>query len=566
MDDLNTMTAQALSNLNIKGIQIAEPYGRLIGEPEMNAVYFIWGEKGAGKSTFSLGLADALAEHGRVEYIPAEEHFGKTLVDKVKRLDARHNNLNFTKWKSIDSLKEVLQANQSSFCVLDSISVIDANDKATVEFAQWCREAGIGFVMVAHANKDGRYKGNTSIAHECDVEIKVTAEGMAETEKNRYEKLTEIEVPFTSKDRQVVRSNSTVKALTKKQYEWVEDQLSNDESSSDDEMVEFFREEIGLTAGQAKHWVTKRDAYLTDPIHSEGRENPVDVPFRIKLAEIDKIHKFRSWRRINSLMGSKMPCYAKKHSGESETPHFSIRYTPDYNKKKYVVDLLLDGRLEAQICTEGTKGGFKASWNKLVAGYGDIEVMIFSQDHAKKVLGAKEYKKQERRFKKTQKTAGKPKKQPWKGKRFSLPESHEKYFKMQEGAENVPLNRVVLGRKPKEAACDRALGHMKKASGGAIQKRHPVTVYKEGGKYIVVDGNCTTTVARRSGWKKLPVTIVSKKSGQSELEKKSKKPATKSNMKKSGTNKKAGKVDSIDIEAAKKSQSKLDAFLEKVLS
>ena len=339
MDTQNTMSAKELATLNIKGIKIANPYGALLGEPEKNAVIFIWGEKGAGKSTFSLGLANALAQHGRVEYIPAEEHFGKTLVDRVKRLNATHSNLNFTKWKSLTSLKEILLKNGSAFCVLDSITVIEANDKMTVELAQWCREQGIGFIMVAHATKDGKYKGNTSIAHECDIEIKVTKEGLAETEKNRYQVLSSIEVPFTSP----------------RNHEYEEEK--------------------------------------TAPVK---RENPVDLPFSISLKEIDKLHKLRSWKRVNSLLGSKMPCYAKQHSGESERATLSIRYVPDYYNKRYIVELLIDGELKTQICTEGAKGGFAASWAQLVKKHGSLEVQILAQDHAKKVLGAREYRRQEK--------------------------------------------------------------------------------------------------------------------------------------------------------------------------
>lgn len=346
------MSARELSKLNIQGITIAPPYGKLLGEPEKNAVIFIWGEKGAGKSTMSLGLADALAEHGRIEYIPAEEHFGKTLVDRVKRLQATHPNLNFTKWKSIQALKEILLKNRSFACILDSISVIDANAKETVELAQWCRENGIMFVMVSHATKDGQYKGNTSIAHECDIEIKVTKEGGAETEKNRYRELTAIAVPFTAADRNV----------------------------------------------SPKAKPPKKQAPF------DNRENPVDTPFKITLKELDKLHKIRSWKRINSMFGSKMPCYAPRHSGESENAHLSIRYTADYPKKRYIMDLLLDGHLQYQACTEGSGGGVLACWKKLVSKYGDLEIRIYKQDHAKVVLGAKEYKRQERSLAKTQET------------------------------------------------------------------------------------------------------------------------------------------------------------------
>jgi hypothetical protein len=562
MDQLNTLSARELSNLNIQGIKVSEPYGTLLGEPERNAVMFIWGEKGAGKSTFSLGLANALADHGRVEYIPAEEHFGKTLVDRVKRLNATHKNLNFTKWKSLEALKDTLRKNRTAFCVLDSITVIEANDKATVELAQWCRETGISFIMVAHATKDGKYKGNTSIAHECDIEIKVTKDGQAEAEKNRYRTLTAIDVPFTATGKKAIRKNpADVKTLSQKQFEAVEDALSNDEISSDQELKEHFQKEFGLTESQASHWVSKRSRYLTNPFHSEHRANPVEVPFRITLSDIDKLHKVRSWKRANSMFGSKMPCYAKAHSGESESAHLSIRYTPDYNNKKYVLELLLDGRLETQICTEGASGGFKASWRQLVKEYGDLEVMIYSQDHAKKVLGAKEYKRQERKFKKAQKTGNDcPPEQASKSsekltdkiKRYNLPEEHRDYFDFPNGTQLVPLEKLVSNKKNPEKSIENALGFMKRAASGDQKKRAPIQVQKKGSQYLIKDGNATTEVAKRSGWKKIPVIV------ESTPAKTKRKPAKRK--------KTPPKTKGIDIEAARKSQNKLDAFLEKVLS
>ncbi len=515
MDQLNTLTAQELSKLSIQGIKVSEPYGELLGEPERNAVMFIWGEKGAGKSTFSLGLANALADHGRVEYIPAEEHFGKTLVDRVKRLKATHHNLNFTKWKSPQALKDTLRATGASFCVLDSITVIEANDKATVELAQWCRQSGIGFIMVAHATKDGKYKGNTSIAHECDIEIKVTKDGLAEAEKNRYRTLTAIDVPFTA---------------------------------------------------------TKQKSMRKKPALTTQRKNPVEVPFRITLAEIDKLHKIRSWKRANSMLGSKLPCFAKAHSGESESAHLSIRYTPDYNKKTYVLELLLDGRLEKQICTEGAKGGFKASWKQLVKEYGQLEIVIYAQDHAKKVLGAKEYKRQERKHEKAQKAgsdcppeqaAKTPEKLTNKIKRYNLPEVHADYFEFPDGTQLVAIDKLQPGKKNPEKRIENALALMKRAAGADHTKRGPIQVTKKGATYLIKDGHATTEVARRSGWKKIPV-IVSSPALKSKKTRKQAKPAK---PKKAASPKpSAARQTSIDFEAARRSQSKLDSFLEKVLS
>jgi hypothetical protein len=42
---------------------------------------------------------------------------------------------------------------------------------------------------------------------------------------------------------------------------WIETVLSNDEVSSDQELVQYFMEEGGLTQREACHWVAKRDIY-----------------------------------------------------------------------------------------------------------------------------------------------------------------------------------------------------------------------------------------------------------------------------------------------------------------
>ena len=338
------------------------------------------------------------------------------------------------------------------------------------------------------------------------------------------------------------------------------------------ELKEHFQNELGLSASQASHWVSKRSRYLTNPLHSEHRANPVDVPFRITLAEIDKLHKIRSWKRANSMFGSKLPCFAKAHSGESESAHLSIRYTPDYNNKKYVLELLLDGRLEKQICTEGAKGGFKASWKQLVKEYGQLEIVIYAQDHAKKVLGAKEYKRQERKHEKAQKAGSDcppeqasktPEKLTDKIKRYNLPEVHTDYFDFPNGTQLVPLNKLVSKKKNPEKSIDNALGFMKRAAGADHTKRGPIQVTKKGATYLIKDGHATTEVARRSGWKKIPV-IVSSPTPKSKKTRKQAKPAK---PKKAASPKPpAARQTSIDFEAARRSQSKLDSFLEKVLS
>lgn len=129
--------------------------------------------------------------------------------------------------------------------------------------------------------------------------------------------------------------------------------------------------------------------------HPKPRKNPVEVPFTITLKKIDKLHSIRSVKKLNSYVGHKHPCYIARHSGEKPNSHISFKYDPDYRNKKYTLDLLLNGKLEYTACVEGADKNFAAAWKEVLNEYGDLTVEIRSQDHAKKVLGAAEYRRQE---------------------------------------------------------------------------------------------------------------------------------------------------------------------------
>ena len=51
--------------------------------------------------------------------------------------------------------------------------------------------------------------------------------------------------------------------LTADDIRWIEQVLSNDENSTDEELVDYFQQN-GLTAQQAQDVVAHRDAYLND--------------------------------------------------------------------------------------------------------------------------------------------------------------------------------------------------------------------------------------------------------------------------------------------------------------
>ena len=134
-----------------------------------------------------------------------------------------------------------------------------------------------------------------------------------------------------------------------------------------------------------------------------ARKNPVEVPFTLTLNEIDKLHKIRSVKKLNSFVGYMHPCYTPRHSGVKPNAHLSFHYVPDYHNKVYTLHLLLDGELEYTACAKGASKNFTTAWKEILKKYGNLEVEIKKQDHAKKVLGAREYARQEKEYAKKQK-------------------------------------------------------------------------------------------------------------------------------------------------------------------
>jgi hypothetical protein len=152
-----------------------------------------------------------------------------------------------------------------------------------------------------------------------------------------------------------------------------------------------------------------------------------------------------------------------------------------------------------------------------------------------------------------------------------LPEAYTDYFDFPDGTQLVPLEKLVSTKKNPEKSIEKALALMKLAAGGDQKKRVPIQVTKKGGQYVIGDGNATTEVAKRSGWKKIPVTVeAAPTQTKASAAKKKKTPAKskpKTSSKKASASKKGvTKKGPIDVKAARKSQKKLDAFLEKVLS
>jgi hypothetical protein len=88
-----------------------------------------------------------------------------------------------------------------------------------------------------------------------------------------------------------------------------------------------------------------------------------------------------------------------------------------------------------------------------------------------------------------------------------LPVGLTKYFNKPKGTITIEMNKIVPTR-AREKGVKNANKYMLQAYKGEIEKRDPIKVYKQKGKYYVQDGNSTYANAKFSGWKTIYATVV----------------------------------------------------------
>ncbi len=178
----------------VTGLAIDEPYGTIIGRPELPFSHFVWGPPGSGKSTLTLGILNSLVRVTGAAgmYTSAEEGTRGSIVKRAQRIGANEDNLVFTGFSDLEALKSAIIEHHIRFIVIDSTTVIDPERKSAVGFQKWLVSRGISPIWVAHARagNDGQFKGGSRLPHEVDTVIMcfINEKGrhIAEATKNRW--------------------------------------------------------------------------------------------------------------------------------------------------------------------------------------------------------------------------------------------------------------------------------------------------------------------------------------------------------------------------------------------
>lgn len=155
------------------------------GTPERTGVWFIWGNSGNGKTSFTLQLCRELAKFGRVAYNSLEEGDSLTMRNAIVRAgltDARGSFVLLQ--ESMDELSERLSRRYSpDFVVVDSFQYTQMNYKAYIAIKERHRDKLLIYVSHAAGFKPS---GKSAVSAMYDASLKIWVEGYRAFSKGRY--------------------------------------------------------------------------------------------------------------------------------------------------------------------------------------------------------------------------------------------------------------------------------------------------------------------------------------------------------------------------------------------
>lgn len=155
-----------------------------LNQPESKGIWFIWGNSGNGKSSFTYQLAKYLASFDKVLYNSLEEGVCKTVQDKIiqHRLIDVKDNFQLICEPIPELQKRLDKRNSAQIIIIDSLRYTGLNWKTYLEFKN--RNPNKTIIFIGHA-KGKNPKGNLAEDIMYDAYIKIWVEGYRAISKGR---------------------------------------------------------------------------------------------------------------------------------------------------------------------------------------------------------------------------------------------------------------------------------------------------------------------------------------------------------------------------------------------
>lgn len=178
---MRTNSIQALFGRKFTTVRLGEPWSTVMGEPEDNGFWLIYGAEKHGKTLFALKLADQLSLSKRVLYVSGEEGVGKTFVEAVQRakLESKNKRVRIAKYTPLDELRAmIIKRNGPRVIFIDNITVYAKELQYGILLNLMREFPKVLFVFIAHEENGQPF---TSIARSCRrfSSIIVRVEGLA---------------------------------------------------------------------------------------------------------------------------------------------------------------------------------------------------------------------------------------------------------------------------------------------------------------------------------------------------------------------------------------------------
>lgn len=163
---MRTMSLNILYRKVFKTFPLSGVWLDVLGTPEVNGAWIVYGPEKNGKTWFSLLLADMLSKITNVLYISAEEGLGYGFVEACKRarLETRKG-LQFAEYIGLDELNQKLKRQRSPKVVfIDNITVYNDELKNGALRRLLKDHPSVLFVFIAHEEKGEPYTATAKLA------------------------------------------------------------------------------------------------------------------------------------------------------------------------------------------------------------------------------------------------------------------------------------------------------------------------------------------------------------------------------------------------------------------
>jgi predicted ATP-dependent serine protease len=154
-------------------------WGQVIGNPERNGIWLIYGREKNGKTWFALKLAEYLSALSKVLYISAEEGTGPNFQSSCIRanLDYKNRDLQFTEYIPIAELEMVLKRRYSPRVVIIDNTSVYGSELKSADIVRLMRNERVLFIILAH-EKRNQPDGATAVMAKKLAKVILRVEGL----------------------------------------------------------------------------------------------------------------------------------------------------------------------------------------------------------------------------------------------------------------------------------------------------------------------------------------------------------------------------------------------------